>query len=89
MRIVERLQRRDECPREKSAKQATYTANFGSDEGTPKNGGVGRLALERAESDSLSPVTGTWALSGHMEGSALFDPLATTDAQGHAVPYLV
>ncbi len=71
----------------KTSQAASYTANFATDEGTPKSGGTLAFGLE-AESDSLSPVTGTWALSGHMEGSALFDPLATTDAQGHTVPYL-
>ena len=76
---------RPERPRRRRA--ATYSVNFATDEGTPKDGGAVAFGLE-AESDSLSPVTGTWALSGHMEGSALYDPLATTDAQGHTVPYL-
>jgi peptide/nickel transport system substrate-binding protein len=70
-----------------SAKPSAYTVNFTTAEGTPKDGGVLSFGLE-AESDSLSPVTGTWALSGHMEGSAIYDPLATTDAHGQTVPYL-
>jgi peptide/nickel transport system substrate-binding protein len=71
----------------KKTASATYTANFSTDEGTPKDGGVLAFGLE-AESDSLSPVTGRWALSGQMEGSAMFDPLSTMDANGKVVPYL-
>jgi len=66
---------------------AAYTANFSSAEGTPHHGGVLVWGLE-AESDSLSPVTGRWALSGHMEGSAIFDPLVTLDAKGEPAPFL-
>jgi peptide/nickel transport system substrate-binding protein len=68
-------------------KTATFTTNFATDEGTPKNGGTLAWGLE-AESDSLSPVTGRWALSGHMVGSAIFDPLATLDANGNPEPFL-
>src|SRR5262249_45364625 len=71
----------------KTTAAATYTANFSTDEGTPRDGGVLAFGLE-AESDSLSPVTGRWALSGQMEGSAIFDPLSTMDANGKVVPYL-
>jgi peptide/nickel transport system substrate-binding protein len=70
-----------------AAAARTYTSNFSADEGTPRRGGTLAFGLE-AESDSLSPVTGRWALSGHMEGSAIFDPLVTLDAQGRDVPYL-
>jgi len=70
-----------------AAAARTYTSNFSADEGAPRRGGTLAFGLE-AESDSLSPVTGRWALSGHMEGSAIFDPLVTLDAQGHDVPYL-
>ncbi len=70
-----------------NAATATYTANFSTDEGTPQHGGTLAWGLE-AESDSLSPVTARWALSGQMEGSAIFDPLVTMNAQGQAVPYL-
>jgi peptide/nickel transport system substrate-binding protein len=75
------------------AKTATTDApsgistNIPSDEGTPKDGGSLAFGLE-AETDSLSPATGRWAISGHMMGSSIFDPLATLDADGHVVPYL-
>ncbi len=57
------------------------------DAGTPKDGGSLAFGLE-GETDSLSPVTGRWALSGHMVGSAIFDSLAVLDDQGNAVPEL-
>jgi len=61
--------------------------NIPTDEGTPKDGGSLAFGLE-AETDSLNPATGRWAISGHMVGSSIFDPLATLDADGHVVPYL-
>ena len=61
--------------------------NLPENEGTPRNGGTLAWGLE-AESDSLSPITGRWALSAQMIGSAIFDPLATMDADGNIVPYL-
>jgi peptide/nickel transport system substrate-binding protein len=57
------------------------------DDGTPKDGGSIVWGLE-AETDSLSPSVGRWALSGHMVASAIFDPLVTLDENGVAVPYL-
>jgi peptide/nickel transport system substrate-binding protein len=65
----------------------TYSGNLPANEGTPRNGGALVWGLE-AESDSLSPVTGRWAMSAHMVGSAIFDPVATMDASGKTVPYL-
>ncbi len=65
----------------------TYSGNLPANEGTPRNGGTLAWGLE-AESDSLSPITGRWALSAQMVGSAIFDPLATMDANGKIVPYL-
>jgi peptide/nickel transport system substrate-binding protein len=56
-------------------------------QGTPKEGGSLAWGLE-AETDSLSPLTGRWALSGHMVGSAIFDSLSKLDADGKAVPFL-
>jgi ABC-type transport system substrate-binding protein len=41
-----------------------------------------------AESDGYNPVTNRWAQSGHTVASAVYDPLATIDEQGQAVPYL-
>src|SRR5690349_21728406 len=61
--------------------------NIPADEGTPKEGGSLAFGLE-AETDSLNPATGRWAISGHMVGSSIFDPLATLDADGHVEPYL-
>jgi len=61
--------------------------NLPADEGTPKDGGKMVWGLE-AETDSMSPSVGRWALSGHMVASAVFDPLVTIDDNGKAVPYL-
>ena len=55
------------------------------DDGTPKEGGSLAWGLE-GESDSLNPVTGRWALSGHMVGSAIFDSLTALDADGNVGP---
>lgn len=63
------------------------STNIPADEGTPKDGGSLAWGLE-AETDSLNPATGRWAISGHMMGSSIFDPLATLDADGNVVPYL-
>jgi len=68
------------------AAQAT-DGNLPADEGTPKDGGKMVWGLE-AETDSLSPSVGRWAISGHMVASAIFDPLVTIDSDGKAVPYL-
>ena len=55
--------------------------------GEPIEGGKLTWGLE-AETDGWNPVVNRWALSGHMVGSAIFDPLATLDENGVAVPYL-
>ncbi len=65
----------------------TYSGNVPANEGTPRDGGTLAWGLE-AESDSLSPITGRWALSAQMIGSAIFDPIVTMDAAGKIVPYL-
>ena len=57
------------------------------DDGTPRDGGSLAWGLE-GESDSLSPITGRWALSGHMVGSAIFDSLTAMGADGKVVPQL-
>ncbi|MGZ4692727.1 MAG: ABC transporter substrate-binding protein [Acidimicrobiales bacterium] len=62
-------------------------SNLPSDEGTPKDGGSIAWGVE-AETDSLSPSVGRWALSGHMVASAIFDPLVTLDSDGKTIPYL-
>ena len=59
----------------------------GIDSGTPIDGGKLVWGLE-TDTDSFSPMSGRWDRSGHMMGSAIFDPLATLDASGQAVPYL-
>ena len=70
-----------------TAAPKTYGGNLPADEGTPRDGGTLAWGLE-AESDSLSPITGRWALSAQMVGSAIFDPIVTMDANGHIVHYL-
>jgi len=70
-----------------TASTKTYGGNLPANEGTPHDGGTLAWGLE-AESDSLSPITGRWALSAQMVGSAIFDPIATLDASGRTVPYL-
>ena len=57
------------------------------DAGTPVDGGKLIWGLE-TDTDSFSPMSGRWDRNGHMMGSAIFDPLATLDEAGHAVPYL-
>ncbi|HEY5155276.1 MAG TPA: ABC transporter substrate-binding protein [Acidimicrobiales bacterium] len=81
------------CGSSKSTTQATIAPASGADtshlptDGTPKDGGSLAWGLE-GESDSLNPVTGRWALSGHMVGSAIFDSLAALDADGKVQPVL-
>ncbi|MCX6510932.1 MAG: ABC transporter substrate-binding protein [Actinobacteria bacterium] len=55
--------------------------------GAPTPGGSVKFALE-AESDGFNPTTNRWAVSGHMVGSAVFDPLSAYDENGKAQPYL-
>jgi peptide/nickel transport system substrate-binding protein len=57
------------------------------DGGTPVDGGTLIWGLE-TDTDSFSPMSGRWDRNGHMMGSAIFDPLATLDEDGRAVPYL-
>jgi peptide/nickel transport system substrate-binding protein len=54
---------------------------------TPTTGGQVVFALE-AEPDGLDPSRSSFDASGHLMASAVFDPLATLDAEGKAVPYL-
>jgi ABC-type transport system substrate-binding protein len=53
----------------------------------PTRGGVVSWGLE-AEPDSMNSAFGQWASSGHFVASAVFDPIATIDENGEAVPYL-
>jgi ABC-type transport system substrate-binding protein len=46
-----------------------------------------KFALE-GESDGFNPTKNRWAISGHMVGSAVFDPLSAYDENGIAQPYL-
>lgn len=55
--------------------------------GAPTQGGAVTFGVE-AESDGFNPTTNRWAVSGHLVGSAVFDPLAAYDENGKAQPYL-
>ncbi len=55
--------------------------------GAPTQGGAVKFGVE-AESDGFNPTTNRWAVSGHLVGSAVFDPLAAYDENGKAQPYL-
>jgi len=55
--------------------------------GAPTPGGSVKFAVE-GESDGFNPTTNRWAVSGHMVGSAVFDPLSAYDENGKAQPYL-
>ena len=55
--------------------------------GAPVAGGSVTFAIE-AESDGFNPAMNRWAVSGHMVGSAVFDPLAAYDENGKVQPYL-
>lgn len=55
--------------------------------GSPTPGGAVKFGVE-AESDGFNPTTNRWAVSGHMVGSAVFDPLSAYDENGNAQPYL-
>ena len=72
-----------------TTQDATPSADPASaiDSGTPIDGGKLVWGLE-TDTDSFSPMSGRWDRSGHMMGSAIFDPLTTLDAQGKAIPYL-
>ena len=41
-----------------------------------------------ADTDSLNPFTGTWSNPSYLVANAIFEPLASIDAQGIARPYL-
>lgn len=69
------------------AAEGVRLQNLEGDEAPPAQGGNLAIGLE-AESEGFNPVTSPWAVSGHMVASAIFDPLATVDADGNVVPYL-
>lgn len=56
-------------------------------EGDPVEGGALYVGLE-AETDGWDPVNNRWAASGHTVALAVYDPLATWNEDGEAVPYL-
>ncbi len=58
-----------------------------ADDASPVNGGRLVVGIE-AEPEGLVPTSYAFSSSGHMIASAVFDPLATLDANGNAVPYL-
>lgn len=53
----------------------------------PQAGGSLTIAVE-GESTGFSPANDGWARGGHQIARAIFDPLATYDAEGKVVPYL-
>jgi len=55
--------------------------------GDPTTGGSIAYGIE-AETDGFDPTANRWAISGHMVAQAVFDPLASLDADGVAQPYL-
>lgn len=57
------------------------------DGATPVDGGQLVMAIE-AEPAGLDPIRFAFSSAGHLVASAVFDPLATLDAEGRAVPYL-
>jgi ABC-type transport system substrate-binding protein len=58
-----------------------------ADGGTPVEGGQIVMGLE-AEPEGLDPTRYAFAAAGHYIASAVFEPLATVDENGKAVPYL-
>lgn len=56
-------------------------------DGEPTPGGSLTYGVE-AETDGWNPATSQWAISGHLIGMAIFDPLAAYDEDGVAQPYL-
>jgi peptide/nickel transport system substrate-binding protein len=69
------------------ASQGVTVRNMG-DEGEPVDGGRFVMGLEAETESGLNPIVGQFAASGHYLASAIFDPLATIDGSGAAVPYL-
>ena len=57
------------------------------DAAPPRDGGQIVMGLE-GEPEGLDPTRFAFAASGHYIASAVFEPLATIDAGGQAVPYL-
>ncbi len=53
----------------------------------PVSGGTLTVAVE-ADSTGYNPTADAWGRAGHQVAHAIFDPLATTDAEGKVVPYL-
>lgn len=53
----------------------------------PVPGGSLTVAVE-GESTGWNPTADAWARGGHQVARAIFDPLATFDAEGRVVPYL-
>lgn len=53
----------------------------------PVDGGTLTVAIE-ADATGYNPTVDAWARGGHEVARAIFDPLATYDADGKVVPYL-
>ena len=62
--------------------------NMDEAEGEPVDGGKLVFGIEAETEGGLNPISGQFAASGHFMASAVFDPLATLDENGDAVPYL-
>src|SRR5262245_32705095 len=65
----------------------TGTKSGPEDGTTPKDGGKLVFGIE-AEPEGLDPTRYAFSSSAHMVASAVFDSLATFDADGNAVPSL-
>jgi ABC-type transport system substrate-binding protein len=66
---------------------ASATSNDDAATVEPTPGGKLVYGID-AESDGYNPQSKRFAQAGHTVASAVFDPLATWDADGNAVPYL-
>lgn len=63
------------------------STEFVEDPRDPVPGGTMVWGIE-AETEGLNPTAGRFAVSGQMLASSVFDPFATLDENGDAVPYL-
>jgi peptide/nickel transport system substrate-binding protein len=75
-----------------SGPEAPPTTSLGTKGGpddatTPVDGGQLEFGIE-AEPEGLDPTRYAFSSSAHFVASAVFDPLATLDANGNPVPYL-
>lgn len=69
-----------------NAKGSKYIAGP-ADAPNPASGGKVVFAIE-GDPEGLDPTRFAFAVSGHLVASAIYDPIATLDADGNVVPYL-